>query len=537
MPGFEEGYRAFARLAGAHKGAVVGGNYVLDVEKAICELERALNHDLRYTLKGAINQRDLKQLKGNAAEIWHAYVHNIDAAVKDVSARAEKLESYVAGSIDIQGNWVDSAYGLKYNLNYESSAKAQAEIYLGKYKIYCSKRVKKGKTPLSYDEYFNSQYTKYLKECTKQGRTPQSFDEVFPNLKDQYNPLYSGQHRLIPKEQIAKARLWLKRKILEESNGGRQENVKRYQETLDKLTDRVRSSEGSESIPLSKKEAKELAKLAKEGGFDPSEWGLTTEELIKWEHIMNQAHKAGLSAAVISVVLEVSPELLKILTKLFRDGDINADDFKRVGFAALKGSSLGYVRGSVAAAITVACTSGKLGSELKTADPTIIGAVVALTMNTLQNATLMAFGRMSKQEFANRCIQDLFTTTCSLALGSALQALLPQVPVLGFILGSFVGGVVGSFVYTTAYSCFMSFCIDTGCTFFGLVKQDYILPKEVMEELGLALFEYEKFEYERFEYEKFEYEKFQHEKFEYAPINIRFIRRGVIGVNMVGFVV
>jgi hypothetical protein len=42
-----------------------------------------------------------------------------------------------------------------------------------------------------------------------------------------------------------------------------------------------------------------------------------------------------------------------------------------------------------------------------------------------------------------------------------------------------------------------------------------------MEELGLAIFEYETFEYE---------------EFEYAPINIRIIRRGVIGVNTVGFI-
>ncbi|MCL2096048.1 MAG: hypothetical protein FWH10_04005 [Oscillospiraceae bacterium] len=536
MSAFEEGYRNFTRLSGAYRGAAGGGDYVANVEKAIGELERALNSDLRFTLNGVMKRTDISQLKGEAAEIWHAYTHNIDAAVKDVSARAEVLKSHVAGSVDVQGNWTNSGFGLKYYKDGNAAAKAQSEIYYAKAAEY----YKKGNQPLTIDEYsayFDYEFKKYLEECQKNNRVPKTIDELFPGYKDGNNPLYSGQYRVVAKDQLEEARAWLERKILEESSGGRSEQVKRYQETLDKLTDRIKSNEGTESVPLAKEEAEELAKLAKEGGFDSADWGLTPDELIKWEHIMKQAHKAGLSAAVISVALEVAPELLKILTKLFRDGEINADDFKRVGFAALKGGTLGYVRGSVAAAITVACKSGKLGSALmNAADPTIIGAVVALTMNTIQNAVLMAFGQMTTHEFANRCAQDLFTASCSLAFGFALQGLLPQLPVLGFMIGSFVGGVIGSFAHSAVYSCFMSLCVDTGCTFFGLVKQDYTLPKEILKELGLEIFEYEKFEYDMFEYEEFTFDTFQFEEFEYTPINIRFIRRGVIGVGAVGFV-
>jgi hypothetical protein len=504
-------------------------------------LERAINA-LSKDGKG------IDALKGIVAEHWHSGTHNIDAAVRGVSARTEVLESHVVGSVDVQGNWKDSDYGLKFYKDGDSAAKAQAEIYRAKYEAFCKSQTVKDNQTLSYEEYFQQEYEKYLAECAKKNRTPQSIDEVFPGYKDGNNPLYMGQHRLIAKDQLEEARAWLNRKILEESNGGRPEQVKRYQETLDKLTDRVKSNEGSESIPISKEEAEELARLAKEEGFDPTEWGLTTEELIQWEHIMQQANQAGLSAALISVVLEVAPVLLKILIKLIDDGEVDAKDFKRVGFAALKGSTLGYVRGSVAAAITIACKSGKLGDVLKGADPTIIGAVVALTMNTVQNATLMAFGRVSAHEFANRCIQDLCTTTCSLAggiamktivskaMGATLQTLLPQLPMVAYMLGSFIGGVIGSLVYQTAHGCVLSYCIRSGCTFFGLVKQDYILPKEILEELGLSLFDYEEFECKTFEYEKFKSESFEYEEFEYASVDIRIIRRGVIGVNTVGFV-
>lgn len=56
-----------------------------------------------------------------------------------------------------------------------------------------------------------------------------------------------------------------------------------------------------------------------------------------------------------------------------------------------------------------------------------------------------------------------------------------EMSVLGFMLGSFVGSVVGSFAYNVGHNVFMSFCVDTGFTMFGLVDQNYELPDEVME--------------------------------------------------------
>ena len=84
---------------------------------------------------------------------------------------------------------------------------------------------------------------------------------------------------MVPSDQIEKLRQLLKEKIATES-ARRPELAERYQDTLDKLTDRVRDSEGNESIPLSNDDAKEIAELAKEGDFDPAEYGITTEELV-----------------------------------------------------------------------------------------------------------------------------------------------------------------------------------------------------------------------------------------------------------------
>lgn len=313
--------------------------------------------------------------------------------------------------------------------------------------------------------------------------------------------------------------------------------MKRYQEALDKLTDRLESSDGAESIPLTEAEAKELARLAKEAGFDPAEWGLTTEELMEFEYIMNQAFKAGLSAALVSVVLKVAPEVCGILCRLIKDGEVDAEQLKRLGYAAVSGGVEGYIRGTVAAAVTIACKAGLMGGTLKNLNPSIIGAITAIAMNTIQNACLLAMGKMSKHDFASKCAEDLVITACSIGVGAATAALFtPAAAVFGYMIGSFVGSVVGGFVYKGIYSCVISFCVESGSTFFGLVDQNYELPGSVLEKIGMQVFEYEKFEPISFAYQTFQAEKFEYNRFEPVQIDITFLRRGVIGVGKIGYI-
>ena len=498
MSTFVDGYNAFAKNAGANLGMVRGGGYVGNVENAITELSDNMGKFAGYGTRVA-------QLKGNIAEYWHSGTFNIAAAVRDSKDRTIVPASNALASPDITGSWEYDA-SLKYTKN---SAKDQAKTLYERYRQYLAQPRKS--EPKTYEEY--------VAGIQNNG---------------EHTPMYLGQARLVPSDQLDVATTWLKRKIATEQFT-RPEQAARYEETLRLIDDRVRNNKGVESIPLTDADARKIALAAKEGGFEPSDWGLKTEEVILWENIMDQAFKAGLSAAIISVVLEVAPVLISAISNMLQSGELDAEDFKRVGFAALKGASLGFVRGHVAAAVQIACTAGKLGSALKAADPTMIGAAVALTMNTLQNATLMAFGQMTNKEFVNQCIQDLFTTSCSLALGSVLQALLPQLPVLGFMLGSFIGSAIGSFIYKTAYSCVISFCVNSGCTFFGLVEQDYTLPEDVLNEIGIQVFEYERFAPKKITHKGFEPKRLEARVFTAKSIDIVFLRRGVIGVNRVGY--
>ena len=501
MDGFREGFDFFVDHASDFAGVQLGNEYVETVNGEIEEFVKSVEH-----FKGM--QSPTNTLKGDLAEFWHAGTFNIDAAVKGSGNRLQVDRSHDFGSADVSGKNIDIEAGLKYYKNGAESAKQQAKSVFETYKKY---QADGGKESLE----------EYLKNRNYQD------DSVLNDA------VYSGQIRVIPSDQLTEATKWLERKIAEEGYK-RPEQVERYRETLKLLKDRISDNKGNESIPLSEEDARRLAQLAKEGKIDPKDWGLTTEELIKAEYIMKQALKAGLTAATISIVLKTAPEIINAVKYLIDNGEVDEEQFKKIGFAALKGGSEGFVRGTISAAITTACKSGALGAALKSVDPTLVGAVTVIVMDSVKNSYAVATGKMTRFEMSNELIRAMFTTTCSLTLGAVSQAFI-EVPVLGYMIGSFVGSLVGSFTYSALYKPAISFCVDTGFTMFGLVDQNYTLPEDVMREIGIEVFDYERFDYEKVEYNKFEYDSFQFDRFEPEQIEMTFLRRGVIGVNQIGY--
>ena len=82
----------------------------------------------------------------------------------------------------------------------------------------------------------------------------------------------------------------------------------------------------------------------------------------------------------------------------------------------------------------------------------------------------------------------------------------------------------------------LALCVDTGFTFFGLVEQDYTLPADVLKEIGIEVFDYEKYDYSQFEYDRIDIPRFNVEHFETDRFDVVFLRRGVIGFSKVGYI-
>ncbi len=308
MSSFEDGYRFFQRNADATLAALNSSQFITDrtsyvntVQDEITALEESIN-------SFAGDNTPVKQMKGDIAEFWQAYTFNIDAARNESFHRTFVDRSNDFASVDISSNFGKS-FGLKYYSTAENSAKQQATSVFERFKSYQSKGGKDSLEKFLSDRNYTS-------------------DAV---LND---PIYQGQIRIIPKDQLKEATTWLKHKIASESVN-RPDQVQRYRDTLELLSDRISDTEGNESIPLSKENAEKLAALAKENKFKAVDFDISAPELLTLEMVVKESMKAGITAAAISLVLKVGPEIFKALDYLIKTGEIEEESFKKIGFAAV----------------------------------------------------------------------------------------------------------------------------------------------------------------------------------------------------------
>ncbi|MBQ9328135.1 MAG: hypothetical protein IJ225_06330 [Solobacterium sp.] len=103
------------------------------------------------------------------------------------------------------------------------------------------------------------------------------------------------------------------------------------------------------------------------------------------------------------------------------------------------------------------------------------------------------------------------------------------------MLGSLIGT---SFcvIYNIGKKKLISFCVDTGFTCFGLVEQNYELPDEVLHELGVETIPILRTHIERTDIQRTQISTAIIGESEYETIDITVLRRGMIGVNKIGYV-
>jgi len=499
---FAKGYSSFSDIAGAAHGSYRAESYVGRISDACKELEDNINK-----FKGF--ETGIKQLKGDIQEFRSSGSFNINAALNDSGYKTVVDRSHGYASADITTNWGEE-YGLKALYNGTASAKAQSISHFQRFMEYKSIS---GRTDLTFESFL-----------TEKGLNP---DKVLAS-----DPIYSGQMRLIPSDQLEEAIAFLKKQIANKSITNPDE-VRRYQDTLDRLTARITAPDGTQSTEATTQELLDIAEKAKKGDYDAANDGFSTEQLVKIEHVLNQGIKAGLTAATITLVLKTAPEIYKCLDELLSNGSVDEEQLKKLGFAALDGSTEGFIRGFVSATVTTSCSAGLWGEALKSVSPEVVGAMTVIMMNTLKDSFLLAKGTLTKDEFTYNLQRNIFVTACGLGGGAVLQACLPMIP-FAYLLGNFVGSMVGSFAFVAYDKAVLSYCVSSGSTFFGLVTQDYTLPEEVLKEVGVSLFEYEKELHNESTFNTYNINQYLPNT--YNPSMISILRRGVIGVRQIGYV-
>ena len=473
----QQGWEFAAAIMGADVGAHMGTEYVSAVEAAIKQLEDNINNH-QYRNLG------IGQLQGYMLEEWGAGTFNVDAVAADSADRAAVLHSTAKDSVDIRLK-SGTDYSAKSYGTAEQTARAQAR--------------------------FNP---------------------------DTGQASYQNQGRLVPSDQLDAAKQTAHREALR-NEPIRKDVSKAYGETESRLTDKLANDEGVESRSASRKDLEKMAKESKKQEFKAEEHGVTAESAIKTEYLLKQALKAGYTTAAITVAIQLAPEIYKAIDLLIKNGELDLSSVKHMGEKGISAGAEGFLRGSISSALLIMCERGALGEAFKGISPTLLGTVVALVLQTTKNSILVAAGKMTTQQMGAAFVDMVIVSgeyLVAARIGGIIgQALGFQLPVLGYLLGSLIGT---SFcvIYNIGKKKLISFCIDTGFTCFGLVEQNYELPEDVLHEMGVETIEIPRTRIETTEIPRIVIGAAEIKKADYETIDITVLRRGVIGVNKVGYV-
>lgn len=474
----QQGWEFAISIMDADIAAHMGQEYVTKVEAAINQLEENINNH-QYRNLG------IRQLQGYMLEEWGAGTFNVDAVAAGSTDHASVLHSTLKDSIDIQ---LDSgeAYSAKSWASAEETAKAQAR--------------------------FNRELGKAS---------------------------YSDQGRLVPSDQLFKTKTVAHHEALR-NKSIRPEVAEAYSETESRLTDKIRNDEGISSRSATRKELEQIARESKDQRFRAETHGVSVDSAIQAEYLLRQGLKAGFTTAAVTVAFQLAPEIYKSIDYLIKHGEIDVQQIKRTGIKGVSAGAESFLRGSISACLLILCEKGIFGEAFKGISPPFLGTVVALVMQTVKNSILVAAGKMSAQQMGATFV-DTVVVSSGYLLGAYIGGIIGQVlgfelPVVGYLLGSLIGTSFCA-LYNIGKKKLISFCVDTGFTCFGLVEQDYELPDEVLHELGVETITIPRIQIERTVIQKTPIPTASIDRIDYETIDVTMLRRGIIGVNKVGYII
>lgn len=253
---------------------------------------------------------------------------------------------------------------------------------------------------------------------------------------------------------------------------------------------------------------------------------------------MNRAMKAGLTAAAITAITQIVPELYKAIDYLIKNGEIDLAGLKKSGKKVISASGEAFLRGSIAYGVEMAIQEGMLGETLTQVNPSVVGVAVTVILGTIKDSIMVAAGKMTTKEMGAKFVDTIVVSSgylVGMKIGGAIaQALCPQLPGISYAIGSLLGCSL-AVVYNIGKKKLISFCVDTGFTCFGLVEQNYELPEDVLREMGVHYIPVPRTEVQRTDVSRTS-TAVQINTSDYETIDITVLRRGVIGVNRIGYV-
>lgn len=281
---------------------------------------------------------------------------------------------------------------------------------------------------------------------SKRGNTIQEaslkyYGDAASSAKTQTNPKYGDQVRIIPSDQLEEGKSALAQLHDKNTIKGRLDAAKIQQDTLEKLTDRIRTKNGVSSTPLTKEQSIKLANSTKQVDaavvvdrkkFNEvmDETGITkkTKDAI----FRKELHGLGMAAAIgLGIGFTIG-----FAVTLAQSG-VSPDGMKAAMVAGAKGgiesgalSIIGYGLGRTIGETAVAATTGvlqNLGIQMtenlsKICQMGTMGTMMIAVFSVYQFAKLKIKGVSTRDALRQVATQALFSLSV-LALSLAVQSL------------------------------------------------------------------------------------------------------------------
>lgn len=514
---FKQGAYFYAKEMGtfisSEQTRLTNGEYLSSIQKEIENLYEGINK---------FSGNENPQLKGYIAEVWHTYTFNINAVAKHSSSRVTQENLNTLGSVDISTNWGND-YSLKYYKSGADSAIAQSHSLEWAYQRYINK-LPEGSSIITREKYLS-----------QNGIDPKT---------DMSLCMYEGQARLIPSDQIHDAIEALNKKITKElnnlNNPNRLKTAERLIQVRNKLTSHIKSPDCITSMNLTEAEANDLAKLAKEGKFNPKRFNITLAKMADFEYICKNVMKAGLNAAWISALIKMMPEIISSLKKLLKDKYISIEDLKNIGQLGVSGAKEGFLKGFLCAAISTSAEMGLLGKGIEIASKStcfapVIGTLVVIVSQSISDGIKYSQGELSDIEYVYNIEKSITIAASSVFNGLVLQTLIP-LPIVSYAIGSMIGSLLGGLVFSAKEQIMMSLCVKHGFTVFGLVEQDYTMPPEIRKKLGFPVFGVEDYIFMKYKPKEYKPVKYHWKEYKWQAIDCVLLKRGVIGCRKIAYI-
>lgn len=278
---------------------------------------------------------------------------------------------------------------------------------------------------------------------SKRGNTVQEaslkyYGDAASSAKAQTNPKYGDQARIIPSDQLEEGKSALAQLHDKNIVKGRPEAAQIQQDTLEKLTDRIRTKNGVSSTPLTKKQSLELADSVKEeGNVDHQKFNKVMDETgvtkkTKDAIFRNELHGIGMAAAIgagigftigFAVTLAqggVSPDSMKVAMCAGTKAGVESGALSIIGYG------IGRTIGETATAATTGLLQN-LGVQMtdnlsKICQMGTVGGMMIVVFSVYQFAKLRIKGTSTRDAFRRVARQALFSLSV-LALSLAMQSL------------------------------------------------------------------------------------------------------------------